>query len=80
MTPVSSILVREETLDPAYLPARLVRRDAELELLRRRYREALGKGLPFHLLLTGGVGAARPPSPAGSRPTSSAGVDSAAFP
>ena len=55
----SPILVREETLDPSYLPARLVRRDSELELLRRRYREALGKGLPFHLLLTGGVGSGK---------------------
>ncbi len=54
-----SILVREETLDPSYLPARLVRRDSELELLRRRYREALGKGLPYHLLLTGGVGSGK---------------------
>ena len=66
------ILVREETLDPSYLPARLVRRDAELELLRRRYREALGKGLPYHLLLTGGWGAARRLLLAGSPPTSNA--------
>jgi cell division control protein 6 len=56
---VPPILVREETLDPSYLPARLVRRDKELELLRRRYREALGKGLPFHLLVTGGVGSGK---------------------
>ena len=54
-----SILVREETLDPSFLPARLVRREPELELLRRRYREALGKGLPYHLLLTGGVGSGK---------------------
>jgi orc1/cdc6 family replication initiation protein len=59
MTPVPSILVREETLEPSYLPARLVRRETELELLRRRYRDALGKGLPFHLLLTGGVGSGK---------------------
>jgi len=59
MTPVSPILVREETLDPSYLPARLVHRDAELDLLRRRYREALGKGLPYHLMLTGGVGSGK---------------------
>jgi len=59
MTPGSSILVREETLDPSYLPTRLVRRDAELDLLRRRYRDALGKGLPFHLLLTGSVGSGK---------------------
>jgi len=56
---VPSILVREETLDPSFLPARLVRREPELELLRRRYREALGKGLPYHLLLTGGVGSGK---------------------
>jgi archaeal cell division control protein 6 len=56
---VPPILVREETLDPSYLPARLVRRDTELELLRRRYREALGKGIPFHLLVTGGVGSGK---------------------
>ena len=54
-----SILVREETLDPSYLPTRLVRREPELELLRRRYREALAKGLPYHLLLTGGVGSGK---------------------
>jgi len=56
---VPSILVREETLDPSYLPTRLVRREPELELLRRRYREALAKGLPYHLLLTGGVGSGK---------------------
>jgi len=59
MTPATSILVREETLEPSYLPARLVRREAELDLLRRRYREALAKGLPFHLLLTGAVGSGK---------------------
>jgi len=59
MTPAPPILVREETLDPSYIPARLVHRDTELELLRRRYREALGKGLPYHLMLTGGVGSGK---------------------
>jgi orc1/cdc6 family replication initiation protein len=59
MNTASLILVREETLDPSYLPTRLVRRDTELELLRRRYRESLAKGLPFHLLLTGGVGSGK---------------------
>jgi len=59
MTPASSILIREETLEPSFLPARLVRRDAELDLVRRRYREAFTKGLPFHLLLTGGVGSGK---------------------
>jgi len=59
MPSVRPILVREETLDPSYVPPRLVRRDAELDLLRRRYRDALGKGLPFHLLVTGGVGSGK---------------------
>ena len=59
MTTVARILHREETLDPSYLPPRLVRREKELELTRRRYREALAKGLPYHLLLTGGVGSGK---------------------
>ncbi len=59
MTAPPRILQREETLDPAFLPPRLVRRDKELELLTRRYREALTKGIPFHLLLTGGVGSGK---------------------
>jgi archaeal cell division control protein 6 len=53
------ILTREETLDPSFLPPRLVRREKELELLTRRYREALSKGIPYHLLLTGGVGSGK---------------------
>ncbi len=53
------ILLKEETLDPAYLPPRLVRRETELQLLTKRYREALGKGLAYHLLLTGGVGSGK---------------------
>jgi cell division control protein 6 len=59
MTPARPILVREETLDPSFVPPRLVHRDVELDLLRRRYREALSKGLPFHLMLTGGVGSGK---------------------
>ncbi|HYA54012.1 MAG TPA: AAA family ATPase [Thermoplasmata archaeon] len=59
MTPVAPILAREETLDPSYLPTKLVHRDPELDLLRRRYRDALGKGLPYHLLLTGAVGSGK---------------------
>jgi len=59
MTPAPTILLREETLDPSYVPAKLPGREAELALLGRRYREALGKGLPFHLLLTGGVGSGK---------------------
>ena len=57
--PMPRILLKEETLDPSYLPARLVRREKELELTYRRYREALSKGLPYHLLLTGGVGSGK---------------------
>jgi len=59
VTVVPPILVREETLDPSYLPARLVHRDAETDLLRRRYRDSLSKGIPYHLLLTGGVGSGK---------------------
>lgn len=60
MTPAAPrILLREETLDPSFLPPRLVRREKELELLTRRYRESLAKGLPYHLLLTGGVGSGK---------------------
>ncbi len=59
VTPVARILLKEETLDPSFVPPRLVRREKELELTFRRYREALGKGLPYHLLLTGGVGSGK---------------------
>jgi len=59
MTPASPILVREETLDPSYLPPKLVHREQELALLGRRYREALPKGMPYHLLVTGGVGSGK---------------------
>jgi cell division control protein 6 len=59
MTPSSRILVREETLDPSFVPPRLVRREEELELLLRRFREALSKGLPYHLQLTGGIGSGK---------------------
>ncbi len=53
------ILLAEETLDPAYLPQRLVRRETELDLLTRRYRDSLRKGIPYHQLLTGGVGSGK---------------------
>ncbi len=59
MSSVTRILLKEETLDPSFVPPRLVRREKELELTFRRYREALGKGLPYHLLLTGGVGSGK---------------------
>lgn len=53
------ILLREETLDPSFLPPKLPHRDRELGLLTRRYREALSKGVGFHLLVTGGVGSGK---------------------
>jgi archaeal cell division control protein 6 len=56
---MSRVLVREETLDPTFLPPRLVHRERELELTSKRYREALAKGLPYHLMLTGGVGSGK---------------------
>jgi len=56
---VGNILTAEETLDPAYLPPKLVRRDRELALVTRRYRDSLGTGVPYHQLLTGGVGSGK---------------------
>lgn len=53
------ILRSEETLDPNYAPPRLVRRETELDLLRKRYREAFGKGVAYHQLLTGGIGSGK---------------------
>lgn len=53
------ILINEETLDPSYLPPRLVRRETELALLTKRYRESLAKGVGYHQLLTGGVGSGK---------------------
>ena len=56
---MSRILIAEETLDPGYLPGRLVRRDRELAVLLKRYREALGRGIGAHQLITGGVGSGK---------------------
>jgi orc1/cdc6 family replication initiation protein len=56
---VSKILLAEETLDPAYLPTRLVRRETELGLLTKRYRESLAKSVGHHHLLTGGIGSGK---------------------
>jgi cell division control protein 6 len=53
------ILTHEETLDPSFLPQRLPHREKELELAAKRLREALQKGLPYHLMLTGGVGSGK---------------------
>ncbi len=59
MASTERILVREETLDPSFLPPKLPHRETELGLLSRRYREALSKGIAFHLLVTGGVGSGK---------------------
>jgi cell division control protein 6 len=56
---VARILIAEETLDPSFLPPRLVHRDMELEVLLGRYRASLEKGVPYHMLLTGGVGSGK---------------------
>lgn len=56
---MGDILVHEETLDPAYLPPRLPGREKELGALLTRYKDSLGKGLPYHLLLTGGIGSGK---------------------
>ncbi|HZY91813.1 MAG TPA: Cdc6/Cdc18 family protein [Thermoplasmata archaeon] len=53
------ILTSEETLDPAFVPPKLVRRETELGLLSRRYRESLEKGVACHYLLTGGIGSGK---------------------
>jgi Cdc6-like AAA superfamily ATPase len=56
---VERILVQEESLDPAFVPPRLVRRETELSLLTKRYRDSLAKGLGYHQLLTGGIGSGK---------------------
>jgi cell division control protein 6 len=59
MTSSSRILLKEETLDPSFLPPRLVHREKEVALLTKRFREGLAKGLPYHCLVTGGVGSGK---------------------
>ncbi len=56
MPAAERILLREETLDPSFLPPKLPHRQTELGLLTRRYREALGRGTAFHLMVHGKVG------------------------
>lgn len=56
---MNRILKAEETLDPTYLPGRLVGREHELALLAQRYRAAFTKGLPYHQLVTGGIGSGK---------------------
>ena len=57
--PAERILIAEESLDPAFLPPKLVRRETELTLLQKRYKESLAKGLGYHQLLTGVVGSGK---------------------
>jgi archaeal cell division control protein 6 len=59
MSPPASILVAEETLDPSYIPTRLVHRETELGILNRRFRGGLAKGLPYHCMVNGGVGSGK---------------------
>lgn len=56
---MSRLLVAEETLDPAYLPAKLVRRERESAALLKRYRESLARGVAAHQLITGGIGSGK---------------------
>ncbi|MGA8302621.1 MAG: AAA family ATPase [Thermoplasmata archaeon] len=59
MTPSPRIFLKEETLDPSFLPPRLVHRETEQTLLAKRFREGLAKGLPYHCMVTGGVGSGK---------------------
>ncbi len=56
---MARILTAEQTLDPSFLPPKLVRRETELSMLFRRYRESLEKGVAHHYLLTGGIGSGK---------------------
>jgi cell division control protein 6 len=53
------LLVDEASLDPSVVPARLVHREPELELLRTQYRGSLARGVAYHQLLTGGIGSGK---------------------
>lgn len=54
-----TILVREETLDPGFVPPSLPGREREFRLLEERYRNRLSNGVPYHALITGGVGSGK---------------------
>ena len=54
-----TILVREETLDPGFIPPALPGREREYRILEERYRTRLGRGVPYHTLITGGVGSGK---------------------
>jgi cell division control protein 6 len=51
-----TILVREETLDPGFVPPALPGREVEYRTLEERYRTRLSRGVPYHAMITGGVG------------------------
>jgi archaeal cell division control protein 6 len=54
-----TILVREETLDPGFVPPVLPGREREYRILEERYRTRLGHGVPYHMMVTGGVGSGK---------------------
>ncbi|MGA7860941.1 MAG: Cdc6/Cdc18 family protein [Thermoplasmata archaeon] len=54
-----TILVREETLDPGFVPPALPGREREYRILEERYRARLSHGVPYHTLITGGVGSGK---------------------
>lgn len=54
-----TILLHEETLDPGYVPPALPGREREYRILEERYRTRLSRGVPYHALITGGVGSGK---------------------
>ena len=54
-----TILVREETLDPGFIPPALPGREREYRTLEERLRTRLARGVPYHTLITGGVGSGK---------------------
>jgi cell division control protein 6 len=56
---MTAILVHGETLDPAYVPPTMPGRERELATVLDRYRSQVARGVPYHLLITGGVGSGK---------------------
>ncbi|MGC2288897.1 MAG: Cdc6/Cdc18 family protein [Thermoplasmata archaeon] len=54
-----TILTHEETLDPGFVPPTLPGREREYGILEERYRTRLGHGVPYHMMVTGGVGSGK---------------------
>jgi archaeal cell division control protein 6 len=54
-----TILVHEETLDPGFVPPALPGREREYRVLEERLRNRLARGVPYHTLITGGVGSGK---------------------